>query len=77
MANDGKTRVRCSCGQVHRLTPSAMAVVIEAFQSGELHTVMRVGEHTLVAPVCVLNALSTMDVEDVTKRYKGSIAWQT
>src|SRR5258705_13003632 len=52
--NIGMQRIHCVCGLTHRLTPTSMAIVIDAFTAGELHTVD--GEE--IKPLCVLVALA-------------------
>lgn len=69
--NYGMQRIHCVCGLTHRLTPTSMAIVIDAFAAGELHTVDDGG----IKPVCVLTALVNVDPKTVTIRYRGSIKW--
>lgn len=70
--NIGMQRIHCVCGLTHRLTPTSMAIVIDAFAANELHTVGADGE---IIPLCVLTALVNMDVRTVTTKYRGSIKW--
>lgn len=71
--NGGKCHVLCfACGQDHHLSPSALALVIEAFQSGDLQTL---GEDMTVRSLCILTALANLDPVIATRKYKGAISW--
>lgn len=70
--NIGMQRVHCVCGLTHRLTPTSMAIVIDAFAAGELHTI---DENGVIKSLCVLLALAEMDPKTVTAKYRGSIRW--
>lgn len=71
----GTTRVHCvSCGQTHYLTPSAMALVLEASQEGDLHMVVNGPAGLVVEPLCILTPLSTVD-KTHRRKWRGVIRW--
>src|SRR5262245_558406 len=59
--------LECSCGDWHELTPTAMAVVILAFQNGDIQEVRKNG----VQPICMAGAFSPENVNLIQTRYQG------
>jgi hypothetical protein len=73
VTTQGLTRVECCCGRTHRLTPSAMAIAIEMYQSGEGHVVKRGG---LLEPICMVVVLSTLSIADPRRsKYRGKVEY--
>lgn len=60
-----RMRVRCGgCGGWHALSPTAMAVVIRAFQDGDLQEVTKDG----VVPLCLHDAFTEDTMTEWSKR---------
>lgn len=59
--------IECVCGNWHALTPTALAVVIKAYQEGDMQTVATDG----VQSVCMENAFSNDRIAETQKRYPG------
>jgi hypothetical protein len=73
VATQGLTRVECCCGRTHRLTPSAMAIVIEMYQGGEGHIVTK---GSLLEPICMVVVLSTLSIADPRRsKYRGKVEY--
>lgn len=62
--------IPCSSGHWHDLTPTAMAVVIQAFQDGDMQTIGKGGNLT---PLCLLDAFSDKErVKNAMRQHKNS-----
>lgn len=57
----------CPCGNTHRLSPAAMAMVVTAFLKGEMQTV---GPDGVRVPNCILAALYMPELQQM---YRGSL----
>lgn len=57
--------IACPCGNLHELSPTAMAVVIRAFIEGELHIVGSGGQ---LKPKCIAEAFQ---LPRLMKEYDG------
>lgn len=62
-------KVRCAFDdQWHNLSPTALAIVVEAFQEGELQ---RIHKPFTISTVCILEALTEERLEAFGRRYPG------
>lgn len=59
--------IECECGNFHGLTPTAMALLIKAYQEGDMQTVGPGG----VRGLCMADAFTDERVNDIGKRYPG------
>jgi hypothetical protein len=59
--------------QWHELTPTAMAIIIEAFQDGDLQHIYRpTGGGLSVENLCILEGLTDERLEKFRTRYPGN-----
>ena len=59
MAGMTRPDIPCAgCGRIHQLSPAAMAVVILAYQAGDMQSVGLFEGQPLTTPKCILSALS-------------------
>lgn len=70
----GMTKVWCvSCEDFHRFTPSAMGIVLVAYQNGEAQAVTPTG----VLPMCLADVYEAIPRDDYSRdAYRGKIAYQ-
>lgn len=67
--------IKCVCGKWHDLSPTAMAIVIAAFQEGDLHTVKR-HDGVEIQTRCITEAFTDARIREFKERYKGNrISW--
>lgn len=67
-------KIECTCGKWHEISATGLAIIIAAFQSGELTRVH--GSQALVSlePVCITTAFTdTERIASFHQRYKGNI----
>lgn len=63
-------KVKCVCGNWHDISPTGLAIVIAAFQDGDLIHVNTTSTHT----ECLVNAFrDTTRVREFKRRYKGNV----
>lgn len=61
-------KIECPCGKYHDMTPTALMVVIQAFQEGDLQKIE--GRKGIMA-LCMLQALTEERVTAMQFRYPG------
>lgn len=62
-------RVECVCGRWHDITPTGLALIVYAFQRGDLHRQTRVGPTS----ICIAEAFKDKAlVEKFVRRYPGN-----
>lgn len=62
-------RVRCVCGDFHEVSPTGLALVIAAFQSGDMQTI----GHEGVQSVCLQTAFTNERIMQFTRMYPGKM----
>jgi len=55
----------------HDVSPTGLAVIVQAFQDGDLHRTVHTTHGMMVEPICVLEAFGKERVEDFLIRYHG------
>lgn len=64
-------KIQCKCGQWHDISPTGLAIVVAAFQDGDL---THVHPGTEVATDCILRAFDdSARLAKFHKAYKGNI----
>lgn len=61
-------RVRCVCGDWHDLSTTALALVISAYQSGDMQRINKNG----VESVCLSTAFTNARIAQFSARYPGN-----
>ena len=62
-------RVRCTCGDFHDVSITALALIVDAFQQGDMQIIGKGG----ITPVCLEGAFTNERIARFVNRYPGNV----
>lgn len=62
-------RVRCVCGDWHEVSPTGLALIVGAYQDGDMQRIGKEG----VTSLCIAEAFTDWRREEFNRRYNGNV----